>query len=106
MFPRENRTFSSLVSDSNINHKLYNKRNKKLVSIHVRLGDYGNHLKTLFNLTPVESSYFTRAMGYIVEREPVSNYKILIHTAMMQLGILSTIKFHESKTFIYTISVF
>ena len=87
MFPGERETFLSLTSVSNINNNLYNKNKKTLVSIHVRLGDYGNHLKTLFNLQTVGSSYFTRAMGYIVEREPASNYIIIFHTTMMQLRI-------------------
>ena len=63
----------------------YNKKYKKLVSIHVRLGDYEHHLKKLFNLHTVESNYFTRAMKYIVQIEPASNYMKSILSTIMQL---------------------
>ena len=44
----------------------------KIVSIHVRLGDYEGHLKNLFGLPMVTNNYFTEAMKYIFEQDPVS----------------------------------
>ena len=49
----------------------------KIVSIHARLGDYGNHLKKLFHLPVVPDTYFTRAMNLITEIDPVSLQNIL-----------------------------
>ena len=45
----------------------------KIISIHVRLGDYENHLKKVFDLPVVPDTYFTRAMKLITERDPVSS---------------------------------
>ena len=45
---------------------------RKIVSIHLRLGDYGNHLERGFNLPLVPNNYFTRAMQFITEIDPVS----------------------------------
>ena len=50
----------------------------KIVSIHIRLGDYGAHLNGLFDLELVDTTYFTRAMSYVVEREPVSQRIFLL----------------------------
>ena len=50
----------------------------KIVSIHIRLGDYGSHLKGLFDLELVDTTYFTRAMSYVVERDPVSQRFFLL----------------------------
>ena len=44
---------------------------KKLVSIHFRLGDYEKYLMIRFNLPPISNNYFTRAMQYIYEKDPV-----------------------------------
>ena len=84
MFSGEQKNVPLLPRDS-YNHKnvSYNKKYKKLVSIHVRLGDYEHHLRKLFNLPIIESNYFTRAMKYIVQIEPASNYIIRIESTII-----------------------
>ena len=52
------------------------KRNKTtddvtVVSIHVRLTDYKRHLKLLFNLEPIKSTWFTIAMEYFSNKYQV-----------------------------------
>ena len=44
---------------------------RTLVSIHIRLGDYGGYLEDRYQLPTVDSSYFTRAMKYIYEKYSV-----------------------------------
>ena len=44
----------------------------KIVSIHVRLGDYEKHLKRVFDLSMVPDDYFTRAMNLITQMNSVS----------------------------------
>ena len=47
------------------------RKNRTLVSIHVRLGDYEKHLNKVFGLPIVSDAYFTRAMTFISEKYPV-----------------------------------
>ena len=49
-------------------------RTRSLVSIHIRLTDYGKHLKKMFQLPLVNSTYFTKAMSYLTQRDPVNFY--------------------------------
>ena len=42
------------------------------VSIHIRLTDFGGHLKSLWNITYAQPEYFSNAMRYITERYQVS----------------------------------
>ena len=49
-----------------------NETANKIVSIHVRLGDYEKHLKRVFDLPMVPDDYFTRAMNLIIEINSVS----------------------------------
>ena len=53
-------------------HIRLNKSKRKLVSIHIRLGDYGSYLEAGFQLPTVNSTYFTRAMDYLCEKYEVS----------------------------------
>jgi hypothetical protein len=48
------------------------KTNFTFVSIHARRTDYGYHLKALYNLTYVETSYFLNAMEYFTEKFQVT----------------------------------
>ena len=57
------------VDTSNSDH---NGTARTIVSIHLRLGDYGNHLKRRFGLPVVPDNYFTRAMQFITEIDSVS----------------------------------
>ena len=47
------------------------KKNHTLVSIHVRLGDYEEHLKKVFGLPVVSNDYFTKAMTFMYKKYPV-----------------------------------
>ena len=60
------------TSSMDVNESSPEQKKLKIVSIHIRLGDYGPHLKGLFDLELVDTTYFTRAMSYVVERDPVS----------------------------------
>lgn len=76
---------------SNISTKLYQKmiqrakgdldekqvQNFTTVSIHIRLTDFGNHLKKHWNITYAKEDYFSRAMKYFTDR-----YKVTITTIM------------------------
>ena len=57
------------VSMPTIIQTLTQSKNKtKMVSIHVRLGDYDAHLKRLFDLPPVPDDYLSRAMELIAQQ--------------------------------------
>ena len=60
------------TSSMAVNDSFPEQKKLRIVSIHIRLGDYGPHLKGLFDLELVDTTYFTRAMSYVVERDPVS----------------------------------
>ena len=65
------------------NLKTLNSEKRRLVSIHIRLGDYESYLEHVFGLSMVNRTYFTRAMNYILERDPV--------------GLLDILKQHNDK---------
>ena len=51
----------------------FNTKNHTMVSIHIRLTDYEDHLIKLFHTTDnIKSGYFERAMTYFVEKYKVS----------------------------------
>ena len=49
-----------------------------VVTIHVRLTDYKRHLKLLFNLEPIKSTWFSTAMQYFCDKYKVRNYQVKI----------------------------
>ena len=51
-----------------IHNSTQNHNKTKMVSIHIRLGDYEAHLKRLFDLPPVLDDYFSRAMELIAQQ--------------------------------------
>lgn len=69
----QNENNSNFGSINAHNNNSMENTQRRMVSIHLRLGDYEEHLKKMkLNLSIVNNSYFTRAMNYIVEKDPVS----------------------------------
>ena len=50
--------------------------NVTIISIHIRLTDYKNHLKKLFNLDFIPAKWFTTAMQYFSNRYQVNFTKV------------------------------
>ena len=48
-----------------------------MVSIHIRLTDFGNHLKGFWNMTYAQPEYFSNAMQYFTERYQVNISRIV-----------------------------
>ena len=46
-------------------------KNFTTVSIHIRLTDFGHHLKDMFHVTYAQPEYFSRAMQYFTDRYQV-----------------------------------
>ena len=51
--------------------------NFTMVSIHIRLTDFGNHLKGFWNMTYAQPEYFSNAMQYFTERYQVNISRIV-----------------------------
>ena len=82
------------TSSMDVNESSPEQKKLKIVSIHIRLGDYGPHLKGLFDLELVDTTYFTRAMSYVVERDPVSQRFFLITSNNPKLVVLIKYSIH------------
>ena len=68
-------------------------QNFTTVSIHIRLTDFGQHLKGMFHVTYAPPEYFSRAMQYFTDRYQVYNnipmissihYPIYFHNTLTQ----------------------
>ena len=51
--------------------------NLTTVSIHIRLTDFGSHLKGFWNITYAQPEYFSNAMRYFTERYQVNIRRLL-----------------------------
>ena len=52
-------------------------QNFTTVSMHIRLTDFGDHLKGWWNITYAQPEYFSNAMQYFTDRYQVNISKIL-----------------------------
>ena len=63
--------FQSLMNTYRQNKRLSKNDNITMISIHVRLRDFGYHLKKLWNMSFISDSFLTKAMEYYTKKYQV-----------------------------------